>query len=112
MINTVNRQVTLLFVVSGAIDWLLQVSLFLRGFSVQLDLSLNVLLSFFFCIVVGIMLITEGGHLAHMTLFDSPVHAMTKTTFYFVIIVLVLTDIVQARYRKKLMAMKAAVHNA
>ena len=29
---------------------------------------------------------------------------MTKTTFYFVIGVLVLTDIVQGRYQKKLLA--------
>ena len=63
-------------------------------------------LGLFVLFVVGIMLITEGGHLAQMTLFGSEVHAMTKTTFYFVIVVLVLTDLVQGRYRKKLMRMK------
>jgi hypothetical protein len=31
------------------------------------------------------------------------VEAMSKTTFYFVIVVLVLVDIVQGRYQKKLM---------
>ena len=39
---------------------------------------------------------------------DNPVTPMTKTTFYFVIAILVLTDIVQSRYRKKLMAQRAA----
>ena len=63
-------------------------------------------LGLFVLFVVGIMLITEGGHLAQMLLFGNEVHAMTKTTFYFVIIVLVLTDLVQGRYQKKLLAMK------
>lgn len=70
-------------------------------------------LGLFILFVVGVMLITEGGHLAHLMLFDSPVHAMTKTTFYFVIAVLVLTDIVQSRYQKKLLAeKKAALHRS
>ena len=66
-------------------------------------------LGLFILFVVGIMLITEGGHLAHMVLFGEEVHAMTKTTFYFVIVVLVLTDIVQTRYQKKLQVMKQNV---
>lgn len=61
-------------------------------------------LGLFILFVVGIMLISEGGHLAHLTLFGSPIEAMTKTTFYFVIGVLVLTDVVQTRYQKKLLA--------
>ncbi len=69
-------------------------------------------LGLFVLFVVGIMLITEGGHLAHMKLLGSEVHAMTKTTFYFVIIVLVLTDFVQSRYQRKLLAMKKVAHNA
>ena len=63
-------------------------------------------LGLFILFVVGIMLVTEGGHLAHLELFGNPVHAMTKTTFYFVIGVLVLTDIVQSRYQKRLLARK------
>lgn len=59
-------------------------------------------LGLFILFVVGIMLITEGGHLAHLQIFGQPITPMTKTTFYFVIAVLVLTDIVQSRYRKKL----------
>ena len=69
-------------------------------------------LGLFILLIVGIMLLSEGGHLAHLTLFRNPITPMTKTTFYFVISVLVLTDIVQSRYRKKLMAQRAAVKDA
>ena len=65
-------------------------------------------LGLFILLIAGIMLQSEGGHLAHLTLFGNPITPMTKTTFYFVISVLVLTDIVQSRYRKKLMAQRAA----
>ena len=61
-------------------------------------------LGLFILFVVGIMLLTEGGELAEMKLFGNEMHAMTKTTFYFVIVVLVLTEIVQTRYKKKLLA--------
>jgi predicted tellurium resistance membrane protein TerC len=64
-------------------------------------------LGLFILFIVGIMLISEGGHLAHFSLFGNPVMPMTKTTFYFVLGVLVLTDIVQGRYQKKLLADKA-----
>ncbi len=60
-------------------------------------------LGLFVLFVVGILLLSEGGHLAHLQLFGNPVTPMTKTTFYFVIGVLVLTDIVQSRYQKKLL---------
>jgi len=46
------------------------------------------------------------GHLAHLTLFDGEIQQMSKTTFYFVIGTLVLTDIVQTRYQKRLLRMK------
>lgn len=68
-------------------------------------------LGLFILLVVGIMLLTEGGHLAHLTLFGSKITPMTKTTFYFVIVVLLLTDIVQSRYRKKLLAQRAAAES-
>ena len=64
-------------------------------------------LGLFILFLVGIMLLSEGGHLAHLTLFGSEVTPMSKTTFYFVIVVLVLIDMVQGRYQKKLMAAKA-----
>ncbi|MGJ8695533.1 MAG: TerC family protein [Verrucomicrobiaceae bacterium] len=65
-------------------------------------------LGLFVLFVVGIMLLTEGGHLAHLAFFGNEIHAMTKTTFYFVIGVLILTDLVQGRYQKKLNRAKIA----
>ena len=63
-------------------------------------------LGLFILFLVAIMLLSEGGHTAHLTLFDSPVTQMSKTTFYFVLVVLVLVDVVQSRYQKKLIALK------
>ena len=63
-------------------------------------------LGLFILFVVGIMLISEGGHLAHLHLFSNQITPMSKATFYFVIGILVLTDIVQTRYQKKLMKNK------
>ena len=61
-------------------------------------------LGLFILFVVGIMLLTEGGHLAHLHLFNQAITPMSKATFYFVIGILVLIDIVQTRYQKKLMS--------
>ena len=61
-------------------------------------------LGLFILFVVGIMLLSEGGHLAHLHFMGQAVMPMSKATFYFVITVLVLTDIVQTRYQKKLLA--------
>lgn len=66
-------------------------------------------LGLFVLFIVGIMLLTEGGHLAHLHIGGNAIVAMTKTTFYFVITVLVLTDIVQGRYQKKLLAKQEAL---
>lgn len=63
-------------------------------------------LGLFVLFVVGIMLVTEGGHLAHLELFGNEITAMSKTTFYFVIGVLALCEIVQSRYQLKLFAQK------
>ena len=63
-------------------------------------------LGLFVLFVVGIMLLLEGAHLAHMKLWGNEISQMSKTTFYFVIVVLVLTDLVQSRYQKKLLAEK------
>lgn len=59
-------------------------------------------LGLFVLFVVGIMLVTEGGHLGHLAFFGHEIYPMTKATFYFVIAVLVLTDVVQGRYQHKL----------
>lgn len=63
-------------------------------------------LGLFILFIVGIMLITEGGHLAHIKLFGEEIVPMSKTTFYFVITILVIVDIVQGRYQKKLLSQK------
>ncbi len=63
-------------------------------------------LGLFILFIVGIMLITEGGHLAHLKLVGNEITPMSKTTFYFVIGILVITDIAQGRYQKKLIAEK------
>jgi len=63
-------------------------------------------LGLFILFLVGIMLISEGGHLAHLKFFGYPIEPMSKATFYFVIFILVITDIVQGRYQKNLLAIK------
>ena len=65
-------------------------------------------LGLFVLFVVGVMLLTEGGHLAHLQFFGKPVEQMSKTTFYFVITVLVLVDVVQGRYQRRLNRLAAA----
>jgi predicted tellurium resistance membrane protein TerC len=61
-------------------------------------------LGLFVLFIVGIMLVSEGGHLAHIKLAGFPVEPMSKTTFYFVLIILVAVDVVQSQYRKRLLA--------
>ena len=63
-------------------------------------------LGLFVLFIVGVMLLSEGGHLAHLQFFEYHVEPMAKSTFYFVIAVLVIVDIVQSRYQKKLMLQK------
>lgn len=64
----------------------------------------------FILFIVGILLVSEGGHLAHIHLFGFEVTAMSKTTFYFVIFVMVIVNIVQSKYRKKLELQRAIEH--
>ncbi len=56
----------------------------------------------FILFIVGILLITEGGHLAHLSLFGFKVEAMSKASFYFIIFIMVIVSIVQTNYRNKL----------
>lgn len=65
-------------------------------------------LGLFILFIVGIMLITEGGHLAHLKLFGNEIVPMSKTTFYFVLFILIVVDVVQGRYQKNLMKQSAA----
>lgn len=68
-------------------------------------------LGLFILFIVGIMLVTEGGHLAHLKIFGNEIVPMSKTTFYFVIVVLVIVDMVQGRYQKKLIKEEISENN-
>lgn len=59
-------------------------------------------LGLFILFLVGIMLVSEGGHLGHFALGGMRVEPMAKSTFYFSLIVLVIVDLAQGRYQKKL----------
>ena len=59
-------------------------------------------LGLFILLIVGIVLLGEGGHVAHLKLFGHQVEPMAKSTFYFSIAVLVLVDIIQSGYQRKL----------
>ena len=61
-------------------------------------------LGLFILFIVGILLVSEGGHKAELSFWGHEVHAMSKGTFYFVIGVLVAVEIIQGRYQKKLLA--------
>ncbi len=63
-------------------------------------------LGLFVLLIVGVMLLTEGGHLAQLQLFGNPVVPMSKTTFYFIIVVLVVVDIIQGKYQKKIISLE------
>ncbi|MFT5418906.1 MAG: putative tellurium resistance membrane protein TerC, partial [Gammaproteobacteria bacterium] len=60
------------------------------------------ILGLFILLIVGVVLLGEGGHLAHLKLFGFAVIPMSKATFYFSIAVLVAVDLVQSGYQKKL----------
>ena len=65
-------------------------------------------LGLFILFLVGVLLVTEGAHLAHMKIFGFQIDAMSKATFYLVIGVLVITDIISTNYQKRLWAQKEA----
>ncbi len=65
-------------------------------------------LGLFILFLVGVLLVTEGAHLAHLKLFSFPIEAMSKSSFYLVVGVLIVTDILSNRYQKRLWAQKEA----
>ena len=100
---------TIAIVVSGALMiWLAdRVSEFLEKNRMYEVLGLFVLF------VVGIMLVSEvGGHgeevVTYLKLFGHQIEPMSKATFYFVIAILVLLDLVQSRYQKNILRLKSA----
>ena len=60
----------------------------------------------FILLLVGVMLLSEGAHDAHLHLFGAEITAMSKGTFYMAIFVMVVVEMVQSRYQKNLIAMK------
>ena len=65
-------------------------------------------LGLFILLIVGIVLLGEGGHNAHLLLFGHAVEPMAKSTFYFSIAVLVVVDVIQSGYQRKLDAERSA----
>ena len=65
-------------------------------------------LGLFILFLVGVLLVTEGAHLAHMKLFTFTIEAMSKSSFYLVIFVLVVTDIISTNYQKRLWRQREA----
>jgi predicted tellurium resistance membrane protein TerC len=59
-------------------------------------------LGLFILLIVGVVLLGEGGHESHLKLFGYAVEPMSKTTFYFSVAVLVVVDVIQSGYQKKL----------
>jgi predicted tellurium resistance membrane protein TerC len=93
---------SLAIIISGALMVLLadHVARFLEKNRLYEVLGLFVLL------LVGVMLLSEGAHIAHLDLFGYEIHPLEKSTFYFVVGALVLVDIIQGRYQKKIDAEK------
>jgi predicted tellurium resistance membrane protein TerC len=70
-------------------------------------------LGLFILLIVGVVLLGEAGEAAEpaLHLFGYAVEPMSKTTFYFAIAVLVLVDVIQSGYQKKLDAVRAREQN-
>ena len=65
----------------------------------------------FILLLVGVMLLSEGAHDAHLRLFGAEITAMSKGTFYMAISVMVVVEVVQSKYQKRLLAMKDSASN-
>jgi len=98
LVSTIAGGALMMFV-SGAVSSFLQKN---RAYEV---------LGMFILFLVGIMLLTEAGHNAHLTIFGNGITPMNQTTFYFVLIVLIIVDILQTRYKKKLLKIKEKNEN-
>ncbi|WP_373006871.1 TerC family protein [Hyphomonas sp.] len=98
--------------------WLMAIAIIVSGIGMALmaDAVANFLkknrmyevLGLFILFLVGVLLVTEGAHVAHMHIFGVAIDAMSKSSFYLVIFVLVVTDIISSNYQKRLWAQKEA----
>ncbi len=59
-------------------------------------------LGLFVLLLVGIMLVADGGHIAHLSFFGYDVEPMAKSTFYFILGALIVVDVLQGKYQRKL----------
>jgi predicted tellurium resistance membrane protein TerC len=100
---------TVAFIVMAVAIIISGILMLLLANSISLFLAKNRMyevLGLFILFIVGIMLVTEGGHLAHIKIFGNEIIPMSATTFYFVLAILVLVDIVQGKYQQKLLSKK------
>ena len=88
--------------------WLLVLPLAVFGLMARLTASVGLGTLAGMGAYVGVVLLGEGGHVAHLKLFGYAVEPLSKTTFYFSIAVLVIVDIVQSKYQNKLAAERKA----
>ncbi len=66
------------------------------------------IMGLFILLLVGVLLVSEGAHLAHLKLFGFAIDAMSKPTFYLVVGVLIVTDVISSKYQRRLWAQKEA----
>jgi predicted tellurium resistance membrane protein TerC len=59
-------------------------------------------LGLFVLLLVGVMLMSEGGHIMHLAFFGHAIEPLEKSTFYFVVVTLLAVDLIQGRYQRKL----------
>ncbi len=69
-------------------------------------------LGLFGLFAIGVLLVTDAGQLADMALFGYEVEAMSKASFYLVILIIAAIAAVQTQYRNKLMAQRAEAARA
>jgi predicted tellurium resistance membrane protein TerC len=69
-------------------------------------------LGLFVLLLVGIMLTSDGGHIAHLAFFGYDIQPMAKSTFYFVLATMVLVEIAQSRYQRKILNEKKRLAGA
>ena len=63
-------------------------------------------LGLFILLIVAIVLLGEGGHESHLRIAGFAIEPISKGTFYFSIVVLVVVDVLQSKYQTKLSAMR------
>lgn len=65
-------------------------------------------LGLFILLLVGVLLLSKGAHGAHLHLLGFKIEEISESTFYFAVVVMVLLDVAQGRYQRKLLAEKRA----